>query len=471
MSSFVCCSLWRPPPRRLAQATPQAPQRLSISADRRRLVTSDQQPFFYLGDTAWELFHRLDRGAADRYLQTRARQGFTVIQAVALAELDGLNTPNAYGHLPLTNRDPAQPAVVDGPANDYWDHVDYVVAKANQLGLTMGFLPTWGDKWFGVPEATVFTPENAGVYGEWLGRRYRDAALIWILGGDRLVENDTHRAITQAMAEGLRRGDGGAHLITFHPPGGSGSAQFFHDAPWLDFNARQNGHGTEFTGRYDQTRIDYDRTPIKPVIDLEPLYEDHPIAFDAERFGHSTAADVRRPLYWNLFSGACGHTYGHHSVWQMASGLDDGINRPLMPWHEAIDQPGAEQMQHGRWLMMSRPFGEFVPDQTVIVSDKWTTSVPGAGRYYFAAARTQDGSCAMVYVPLARKFRVRMNAITGPGVSAWWFNPRDGTATAIGRLANAGEREFLSPDPASGLDWVLVLDDASKDFGTPGQRP
>jgi hypothetical protein len=77
----------------------------------------------------------------------------------------------------------------------------------------------------------------------------------------------------------------------------------------------------------------------------------------------------------------------------------------------------------------------------------------------------------MVYVPLARRFRVRMNAITGPGVSAWWFNPRDGTATAIGRFANAGEREFLSPDSESGLDWILVLDDASKNFGTPGQRP
>ena len=80
---------------------------------------------------------------------------------------------------------------------------------------------------------------------------------------------------------------------------------------------RQNGHGTEFTGRYDQTRVDYDRTPAKPVLDGEPIYEDHPISFDAKEFGHSIAADVRRPLYWDFFGGACGHTYGHHSVWQM----------------------------------------------------------------------------------------------------------------------------------------------------------
>ena len=42
---------------------------------------------------------------------------------------------------------------------------------------------------------------------------------------------------------------------------------------------RQNGHGAEYTGRYDQTRADYDRTPVKPVLDGEPIYEDHPVAF------------------------------------------------------------------------------------------------------------------------------------------------------------------------------------------------
>ena len=74
-------------------------------------------------------------------------KGFTVIQAVALAELDGLDDPNPYGYLPLIDNDPARPAVREGPDNDYWDHVDFIVAKAEQLGLFIGFLPTWGDKW------------------------------------------------------------------------------------------------------------------------------------------------------------------------------------------------------------------------------------------------------------------------------------------------------------------------------------
>jgi hypothetical protein len=446
--------------------------RLKVSDNRRFLVTEDGRPFFYLGDTAWELFHRLNREEATRYLEDRARKGFTVVQAVALAELEGLSDPNPYGHRPLLDDDPARPDVKAGPENDYWDHVDFVVRKANEVGIHVGFLPTWGDKWnkkWGAgPE--IFTPENAAAYGEWLGRRYRDAGIIWILGGDRPIETDAHAAIVRAMAAGLRKGDGGTHLMTFHPMGGEGSSTWFHEDAWLDFNMRQNGHVPEFTGRYDKTRADWDRTPPKPVIDGEPIYEDHPVSFKAPELGHSIAADVRRPLYWDLFTGACGHTYGHHSVWQMWAPGRNPINNPLLPWFEAIDQPGASQMQHGRRLLESRPFLTRVPDDTVIVEDRVPTSVPGAGRYRFVATRDSEGRFAMAYAPAGRAFRVRMTAVRGPRVKAWWFDPRDGKATAIGEFPAEGERTFAPPSAGEALDWVLVLDDPAAGFGPPGAR-
>jgi hypothetical protein len=444
--------------------------RLEVSENRRFLVREDGRPFFYLGDTAWELFHRLNREEATRYLEDRARKGFTVIQAVALAELDGLDEPNPYGHRPLRNNDPAQPDVREGRENDYWDHVDFVVERANALGLYIGFLPTWGDKWnkkWGTgPE--IFAPANAAAYGEWLGRRYRDRGIIWILGGDRPVETEAHKEILRAMARGLRAGDGGAHLMTLHPTGGQGSSEPFHGEDWLDFNMRKNGHVAEFTGRYDQTRADYDRVPTKPVLDGEPIYEDHPVSFKAKELGHSIAADVRRPLYWDLFTGAFGHTYGHHSVWQMWAPPRKPINDPLMPWFEAIDQPGAGQMQHARRLIESRPFLSRVPDDTVIVTDRVPTSVPGAGRYRYVATRDSEGRYAMIYAPVGRPFRVRMSAVKGARVKAWWFNPRDGKATPIGELLNEGERLFSPPDAGEALDWVLVLDDAAQGFPPPG---
>lgn len=443
---------------------------LKVSENKRFLVKEDGKPFFWLGDTAWELFHRLNREEADRYLAKRSEQGFTIVQAVAIAELDGHKDPNPYGRLPLVGLDPARPATTEGPDNDYWDHVDYIVKKANSLGIYVGFLPTWGRYWHdNIKENNdkpLFTRANAEAYGEWLGKRYKEAGVVWILGGDRHIENEEQKEIIRAMARGLEKGDGGRNLMTFHPRGGGSSSAYFHDEAWLDFNMRQNGHVAEFTGRYDQTFADYRRQPAKPVLDGEPIYEDHPVNFNAKNLGHSIGGDVRRTLYWNLFMGAFGHTYGHHSVWQMWQPGRNPINNPLMPWSEAIDQSGAADMHFARKLLEPRPFLTRIPDQSIIVTDRVPTNVPGAGRYQFVATRDEEGTYAMVYAAVARPFKVRMDVIQGKMVKAWWFNPRNGRSQVVGTFSNEGEREFTPPNKGEMLDTVLVLDDASKNYPT-----
>ena len=441
--------------------------RLMVSENKRFLVFEDGTPFFYLGDTGWELFHRLNKEETEKYLENRRSLGFTVIQAVVLAEVDGLNVPNTEGNKPLIDNDPLK------PNEAYFAHVDWVINKAAEKGIFIGLLPTWGDKWnkkWGTgPE--IFNPENARTWGKFLGSRYRNQPnIIWIVGGDRPVENDLHRKTVAAMAEGLREGDGGSHLITFHPTGGSGSSQYFHNEPWLDFNMRQNGHSLSFTERYSATYNDYMLEPPKPVIDGEPVYEDHPINFNPDANSHSTAADVRRPLYLDLFTGAFGQTYGHHSVWQMWTPERSPINRPLMPWYEAIDQPGAGQMMYGRLLMESRPFLTRIPDSTIIVAGRIVSAVPGSGSYRYVATRDQEGTYAMIYAPIGRQFSVRMDAIKGKEVTAWWFNPRNGESIRIGKFENTGTRSFISPTPGENLDWILVLVDASRNYPAPGSR-
>ena len=83
--------------------------RLEATKNGHYLQFTDGTPFFWLGDTGWELFHRLNLAEIKEYLDNRAAKGFTVIQAVALAEFDGLRTPNQYGELPLNNLDPTKP--------------------------------------------------------------------------------------------------------------------------------------------------------------------------------------------------------------------------------------------------------------------------------------------------------------------------------------------------------------------------
>lgn len=427
----------------------------------RYLVTETGKPFFYLGDTAWELFHRLTREETELYLKDRAYKEFTVIQAVVLAELDGLDVPNAYGHTPLHGNDPTR------PNEDYFRHVDFVVSKAEDLGLYIGMLPTWGDKvnkkWGVGPE--IFTLDNARIYGEFLGRRYQSKPIIWILGGDRPIENAMHLAIWRSMAEGLRMGDGGEHLITYHPIGGQSSTQCLHDEEWLDFNMLQSGHHARNIPNYEMITRDYERKPIKPCMDAEPCYEDHPINWNPTN-GRFTDHDVRKAAYWSLLAGAHGHTYGCHDVWQMYEPSKyPSISHARTPWQEALQLPGSSQMRYVRALMLSRPTLFRVPDQSLIAS--------GVGREgeHIRAARGADGSYAFIYLPVPKSVTVNLEKLKGKSVRAWWFNPRNGQAQLIGEFIRRGEKTFTPPKGDSPVeDWVLVLDEVGKRYRSPEYR-
>ena len=439
--------------------------RLKVSDNHRFLVQEDGKPFFWLADTDWELFHRLNREEACQLLDNRKALGFNVVQAVAIAEVDGVGVPNAYGFKPFVADDRPEPAVNDGPDNDYWDHVDYVVDEANRRGIYVGMLPTWGRWW---KEARLFTPENARVYAEWLAKRYRDKGIVWILGGDRKADSERERAIIAAFAHGLRAGDGGVHLVTYHPWGGGASSELFHSADWLDFNMRQNGHEIDYP-RYDGTLADYRRNdPVKPVIDGEPVYEGHPVAFNPDGRGHTVAADVRRALYWDLFNGACGHTYGHHSIWQFHGAKRtmevnrDGINRPLMPWHEAINELGAAQMQHAKNLILSFDYFTRIPDPELLVADKVKSLVPGAGTRRYAACRDEAGTYAFVYAPYSRAFTIDRTRLCDQPLVWAWMNPRDGKFSEWQQMPTSdGQVRFQPPTPGELLDWVLVIKTAS----------
>lgn len=436
--------------------TAQPPQPLRLHPNRRFLIQADGTPFFYLGDTAWELFHRLNRQEATLYLQDRANKGFTVIQAVALAELDGLNSPNPDGERPLHNNDPTQP-------NDaYFEHVDYIVEQAAALGLVIGMLPTWGDKWndqWGVGPV-VFTPDNAAVYGEYLGQRYRQQPIIWILGGDRSPNQDSHFAIIHAMANGIRKGDQGAHLMTFHPMGGHNSATWFHQEDWLDFNMFQSGHRAPHLPNYATTTENYQRQPVKPTLDGEPRYEDHPINWKPQN-GWFDQFDVRQAAYWSMLAGACGHTYGNHNIWQMWQPGRDPISSARTPWKQALAHPGATQMGYLRRLFESRPFTQLQPDQSLLVGEN------SEGMDHIRAACAEDGSFALVYAPTGKPMVVQLDKIRGQ-VEAHWFDPRQGTATLIAQFANQGTQEFVPPSQGRGNDWVLVLDRVESQFPSPG---
>lgn len=436
--------------------------RIQVSTNRRFLMTENGEPFFWLGDTAWELFHRLSLPEAEHYLAVRRQQGFNLIQAVVLAELDGLHTPNAQGHTPLLGDDPTR------PNEFYFRHVDAIIRMAADKGLYVGLLPTWGDKvhgrlWGIGP--VIFNVENARIYGRYLGERYRDDTnVIWILGGDRPAAG--YEAVWSAMAAGIAEGLGFAPFITYHPTGGMSSSTTLHDAEWLSMNMLQSGHSLMDAPNWEMIRADYERTPIKPALDGEPNYEHHPVdpylrTWKPE-YGRFTDHDVRKQAYRAVFAGACGHTYGSHSVWQMWSPKYAPTNFPSPAWDEAIYGPGARQLIHLKNLMLSHPYFTRIPAPDLL-PDVAPISLPvdqddrinPVRAAHPVATRDSEGTYGLIYFPLAgQSLRVDLRLLRGE-VNAAWFDPRNGATYPIGTY----HREiatFISP--IGGPDWVLILE-------------
>lgn len=432
---------------------------IQVSADKRYLIKKDGSPFFWLGDTAWELFHRLTREEAKEYLQNRADKGFTVIQAVVLAEFDGLNVPNAYGARPLIDNDPAK------PNEAYFKHVDFIVNEANKRGLIIAMLPSWGDKWnkgtWGMgPE--VFTPANAEIFGKWIGARYRNKNIIWVMGGDRNIVDEEDYAIIRNMAKGVRAADSN-HLFTFHPQGGRGSYDFFAEDDWIDFHMSQTGHKVA-NPCYKANEKAYALKIARPHINGEPNYEDHPNDWNPGEKGWMDDFDTREAAYWNMLSGAAGHTYGNHNMWQFYTEKRAVVNNARTNWHFAQNHAGAYQVGFMRRLFEKRNWQKLRADQSVIEGEN------PEGAEYKVAAVSADGDFMMVYIPYGRKTSVNTSKIKSAKLKAWWFNPRDGGAIPIGEFDNTGKKEFTPGSVGRGSDWVLVIDDAAKNYPGPGMR-
>ena len=441
---------------------------ISVTANGHYLVDTAGKPFFWLGDTAWELFHRLSIPEVNRYLGNRKEKGFNVVQAVVLAEFDGLRKPNRYGDLPLLNEDPGT------PNEKYFRLIDTVVKMAAQKQLYMALLPTWGDKvtpnWGAGP--VIFNVKNAYAYGFWIGNRYKNFSnIIWILGGDRPAVNDTSdwRPIWTAMATGILAATRNKAFITYHPSGGAYStSQYIQNEPWLNMNMIQSGHGGGHdVVTWELTARDYNLLPAKPVLDAEPNYEDHPVnpwpKWNPAN-GYYRAYDVRKQIYRSVFAGACGVSYGHHSVWQFYSPLEQKINYADRYWTDAIDRPGAYQAGYLKKLITSRPFLSRVPDQTIIRAGQ------GEKGNHSCAFRDSSGSYLMVYMPVGKTMKISTSCIRNNRVQGWWFDPKAGKAKSLGSLKRDDLMEFTPPSQGVDNDWVLVLDDPKFKYKAPGQN-
>jgi hypothetical protein len=409
---------------------------IRVAASGHHFVDGWGEPFFWLGDTAWPLIGQYTRDEAERYLVDRSNKGFSVVQCVlAWGGGSGFEQaqpgPNCAGELPW----------IEGPARPnpaYFDRVDRLLEYAAQRGIILALLPTWG---YYVNDARAIDVSNAQAYGRWLGDRFRDRPnLIWVNGGDRVPTG--FEDVYRALARGLREGDGGAHLITYHPCGWRSSSQFFHGEDWLDFNMIQTW--TEWAKIHPAVLADGLLTPRKPVVLAEPAYENGP----EYPQGPITPLIIRRQAFW-AFTGGGGFTYGQDRMWRMGPG-----------WDETFDTIGAIQMGVFRRIATSRRWWRMSPDQGLFASGI------GSERTLNTALRSIDGDCALLYLSSQCHVLVHLDKIATREVTATFVDPRSGEERSAGVYATGNLAGRVFPEartqwftvPGHWEDAVLLLD-------------
>ena len=443
-------------------ASPWSNGKLKVSENGRYLQHENGTPFFWLGDTGWLLPERLDRDEAEFYLDQCAAKGYNVVQVQTINDVPAYNIYGQSSHPEGFDFKNINKKGVYG----YWDHFDFIIKMAEKKGIYIGMTCIWG----GLVNAGKMTVKDAQVYGKFLGERYKNAPnIIWFIGGD--IRGDVKTEVWEALAVSIKAVDKN-HLMTYHPRGRTSSSTWFNNAEWLDFNMFQSGHR-----RYGQRKGDGDYTiaenteednwryvekalsmsPLKPVIDGEPSYEDIPQGLHDFNEVRWNANDVRRYAYWSVFAGAFGHTYGHNSIMQFYKPGVLGSYGVSRAWYDCIEDPGYNQMKYLKALMLAFPFFERVPDQSIIAGQN--------GERYDRAIATRGNDYLMVYNYTARPMQIDLSKISGAKKNCWWFNPKNGEITYIGQFEGNNSKEFtIDAGCNSGNDRVLIAVDAEKNY-------
>lgn len=429
--------------------------KLQVSPNHRYLCNGEK-PFFWLGDTAWLMFSRLCEDEAYIYLRNRMEKGYNVIQVTLIHEWPQKNVDGAFA---LKNEDYATPDMEGG----YWQRVEKMVDIAEELGLYVALLPTWG----GNVANGYLHMGNVDPYLDFLLEHFGHRPnVIWLVGGD--VKGEAAPEVFCHIGTRLKKESNG-HLVGFHPFGRHDSCIWFHNEDWLDFNMFQSGHR-----RYDQVVLgtwddagknpdnfgednwryvkrDLSLDPVKPTVDGEPSYEQILQGLHDKKEPYWQAWDTRRYAYWSVFAGAFGHTFGDNAIMQFYTKKPDhpGAFGAWQDWREALHNIGGMEMSNLKKLM------ERVDYQSGVCADELVAE--GQGEKYEHISVFAGKDFIYCYDYLHHPFTLDLTGYEG-AFDAFWMDPVSGQRSYFG-VVNAGEKiAFVPMERLEGhSDWVLEL--------------
>jgi Protein of unknown function (DUF4038)/Putative collagen-binding domain of a collagenase len=440
-----------------AAADPVYP--VKVSPNGRYLVDRNNAPFLITGDSTQALTTNISTADAGMFFADRQAHGFNsdwVNLLTAGHNMGGRDDGSTYdGIRPFTDYVTGATDYkhydLTTPNEAFFARVDQMLNLAAKYKILIILDPAETISW--LPTLLNNGPASCRAYGQFLGDRYKNFDnIIWMSGNDYERWSDPkNEAVVMSVALGiLDRDSRHIHTAELHV----GRSVSTDDPKWVPL-VSLNAAYCYRPPYIDVLRGYNNQAKTIPVFMVEAVYEFE----DNAQHRVSTPSTLRRQEYWSNLSGATGQLYGNAYTWPFKSG-----------WKEHLKTPGATQMVYLKSFFESRRWFDLVPDQT------HTTLIAGFGKMltendlqsgqidnndYATAARAEDGSLVLAYLPTRRTVTIQMSKVSGPA-TARWFDPSNGTYTAIAGspFANSGSRHFTPPgkNHDGDGDWVLVLE-------------
>ncbi len=421
---------------------------LKMSPGKRNVIHQDGTPFVMVADTPWALPWRGTVEAVTQYARDRQAKGFNAALLMTVQpdrDARGPRNRHEVGGFDVGFED-----LPGGHLNrlrpEYFQMMDRLLDILHAHGIVPVLQPVFqGYGWKGQRVlGTHAVPAEYARYCRYLVARYGARPAMWLVSGDGVGAYPC----TIAGGEEVERWDAYRQPTGFHynpfddyQPSNQAKDKCFHynrsmqDAPWLDFQWCQTGHGGKHLP--DKVRRMHDNQPIKAVANGEPTYE-------GIRDANNGAGWWQGHEAWlNLTAGGTmGVVYGAGGLWQWKLFADEPgwpawANAPGRSWREAMQQEGSRYVGYvGRALA-----GYDITDMTKL-SALGPQAVGKPGELYIVYL-PEGGSATLTGLQRALPYR--------------WFNPRTGAFAGEGRV----DPQSPSLTAPSAEPWVLLAGSSS----------
>ena len=421
---------------------------LRVSDDRRHFVHADGTPFFWLGDTHWQMpdTERVDRcnhpehgastcsygGQFQHLVADRKARGFTVYQTYPSA------TADHWWTTPYTEINPDR-------FRDVFDaQLDHLADQGFVIALGCGHFNN----------STRIPVADLCRFARYLVARYGAHPVVWItcqemnapaeMGGKEMNRMEVWRAVAQEIA----RADGYGHPHSAHQWVVDVDTRPLGREPWHQWFALQGGHRGSGLTPQARYKAYYDFQPVRPVLETEAMYE------LVDCGGVNTTDDARVSAWRALLSGCAGYTYGAAGVWALKWDVTDtrwaDYNHSIESWHAGMALPGAAQ------LTVLKDFFCSIP---------WTTLTPRFGDPVWA--EWSDPECCVLATDGNRLYLAYCHGERSAGAlkgldpdaayAAQWLDPCTGQATTIAEAFRSPDGCWSVPEKPPG-DWLLRVE-------------